>query len=182
MTDPTIATHRIYTGKVISLDVDQVRYPDGSTGEIEIVRHSGACAIVPFMSDPVGDDPQILLLRQYRYAAKGYLYEIPAGRIEDGETPIAAASRELREETGCTASLFTHLYTTYTTPGFTDEEIHTYMATGLTLGESATESDEFLEVITVTVSQALRMIQQGEIRDAKTSLAILYTAGFALGG
>lgn len=182
MSDSTIASHRIYTGKVISLDVDQVRFPDGSTGEVEMIRHPGACAIVPFMSDPAGNDPQILLLRQYRYAANGYLYEIPAGRMEPDEAPIATATRELREETGCSAASITHLYTTLTTPGFTDEEIHTYMATGLTMGESATESDEFLEVVTVTMSQALRMIQQGEIRDAKTSLAILYTAGFALGG
>jgi len=182
MSDPTIVSHRIYTGKVISLDVDQVRYPDGSTGELEIVRHPGACAVVPFMSDPAGNDPQILLLRQYRYAAGGYLYEIPAGRMEADEAPLAAAARELREETGCSATAFTHLYTTFTTPGFTNEEIHTYMATGLTAGEASHDSDEFLEVLTVTLSQALRMIQQGEIRDAKTSLAILYTAGFALGG
>jgi len=180
-TDAQIATHRIYTGKVISLDVDQVRYPDGSTGEAEVVRHPGAAAIVPFLTDPAGEDPQILLLRQYRYATGGYLYEIPAGRLNDGEAPAECARRELREETGCTASGITHLYTTFTTPGFTNEEIHTYMATGLTRGESATEADEFLEVLTVTVSQALRMIQQGEIRDAKTALAILYTAGFAIG-
>jgi ADP-ribose pyrophosphatase len=181
MSDSPIATHRIYTGKVISLDVDQVRFPDGSTGEVEVVRHPGACAIVPFLSDPEGEDPQILLLRQYRYATGGYLYEIPAGRIEDGEAPATTAARELREETGCSAATFRHLYTTYTTPGFTDEEIHIYMATGLTRGDQSPDADEFMEVLTVSLSQALRMIQQGEIRDAKTALGILYAAGFALG-
>lgn len=179
MSKSTIASHRIYSGKIVSLDVDQIRYPDGSTGEMEIVRHPGAAAIIPFVSDPAGDDPQIMLLKQYRYAADGYLYEIPAGKLEPGEEPRACAERELREETGCGAERVEHLFTTFTTPGFTDERIHTFMATGLTRGESATEKDEFLEVQTVTLSRALHMIQSGEIQDAKTSLAILFAAGFA---
>jgi ADP-ribose pyrophosphatase len=177
----TIATHRIYTGKIVTLDVDQVRFPNGSTGELEIIRHPGASAILPFLSDPAGDDPQILLLRQYRYAADSYLYEIPAGKLDAGETHAQCAVRELREETGCTAERIEHLFTTFTTPGFTDEQIHLYMAVGLTHGEPATELDEFLEVETVTLSRALHMIQQGEIRDAKTALAILYAAGFQSG-
>jgi len=181
MSDSTIATHRIFTGKVFSVDVDQVRYPDDSTGEVEIVRHPGACAILPFLSDPTGDDPQILLLKQYRYAAGGYLYEIPAGRLNPGEEPKDCAIRELREETGCTAESMELLYSTYTTPGFTDELIHTYMAVGLKHGPSATEADEFLEVLTVPLSRSLLMIQQGEIRDAKTALAIMYAAGFRAG-
>lgn len=177
----TIASHRIYTGKVVSLDVDQVRFPDGSTGELEMVRHPGASAIVPFLSDPAGEDPQILLLRQYRYAAGGYLYEVPAGKLEKGEEPRACAVRELREETGCTAERMEYLYTMYTTPGFTDEQIHIFLASGLTRGEAHHDADEFVEVHTITLSQALRMIQQGEIRDAKTALAILYAAGFCAG-
>ena len=82
----------------LNLDIDRVRFPDGSEGELEIIRHPGASAVVPFLSDPRGEDPQILLLRQYRYAADGYLYEIPAGRLDDGETPEACAARELKEE------------------------------------------------------------------------------------
>jgi len=177
----TIASHRIFTGHIVALDVDQVRFPDGSTGEMELIRHPGASAILPFLSDPTGDDPQILLLRQYRYAADGYLYEIPAGKLDAGETPAECAARELREETGCSAQRIEHLLTTFTTPGFTDEQIHIFMAIDLTQGESATESDEFLEVETVTLSRALHMIQQGDIRDAKTALAILYAAGFQAG-
>jgi ADP-ribose pyrophosphatase len=181
MSKATLATHRIFTGKVLSLDVDQVCFPDGSTGELEIIRHPGASAIVPFLSDPTGDDPQLLLLRQYRYATDGYLYEIPAGKLDPGESPSACAARELREETGCTAARIDHLCTTYTTPGFTDEQIHIFLAAGLTQGDAATETDEFLEVHTVTLSRALAMIQQGEIRDAKTALGILYAAGFKAG-
>ncbi|HXC24661.1 MAG TPA: NUDIX hydrolase [Gemmatimonadaceae bacterium] len=181
MSKSTIATHRIYTGKTISLDVDQVRFPNGSTGELEMVRHPGASAIVPFLTDPDGEDPQLLLIRQYRYAADRYLYEIPAGKLDPNETPAACAARELREETGCTAAHIEQLYTMYTTPGFTDEQIHIFMATGLTRGPAATEADEFLEVQTMTMSRALAMIQQGEIQDAKTALGILYVAGFKAG-
>lgn len=181
MSDSQIASHRIYTGKVVSLDVDQVRFPDGTTGEMEIIRHSGAAAILPFVSDPHGEDPQIMLLRQYRYAADGYLYEVPAGKLEKGEAPEACAVRELKEETGCSAERMEPLFSFLTTPGFTDELIHAFMATGLSAGEKQLEADEFSEVVTFKLSQALRMIQSNEIRDAKTALIILYAAGFSAG-
>jgi ADP-ribose pyrophosphatase len=110
-----IESRRVYTGKVISLDTDTVRFPDGSIGELEMIRHPGASAIVPFLSDPRGEDPQVLMIRQYRYAAEGYLFEIPAGRLNQGESPRDCAARELKEETGCTAEQFDHLLTMYTT-------------------------------------------------------------------
>ena len=176
-----IDSTRIHTGRVINLDVDRVRFPDGSEGELEMIRHPGASAIVPFLSDPAGDDPQLLLIRQYRYAADGYLYEIPAGRLDAGEDPRACAVRELREETGCSADHVEHLFTMYTTPGFTDEKIHLFMATGLTAGETAREADEFVETVPTPLSRALTMIQAGEIQDAKTALGILYAAGFRAG-
>ncbi len=182
MTMPAgLRTRRVYTGRVISLDVDQVRYPDGTVGELEIIRHPGASAVVPLLSDPRGDDPQLLLLEQYRYAAGGYLFEIPAGRLEPGETPLDCARRELREETGCTAERVEPLITLYTTPGFTDEQIHFFLATGITRGEATPEADEFARVVTLTFSRALEMIKAGEIRDAKTVAAILYVAGFHAG-
>jgi ADP-ribose pyrophosphatase len=176
-----IANKRQYTGRVINLDVDQVRFPNGKVGELEIIRHSGASAVLPFLGDPAGDDPMILLIRQYRYAADGFIYEIPAGRLEAGEPPEECAVRELREETGCTAAKMEHLYTMYTTPGFTDEKIHLFVATGLVRGESALEQDEFVEVVPTTMSAALRLIKDGTINDAKTALSILYIAGFFLG-
>jgi ADP-ribose pyrophosphatase len=176
-----VATRRVFTGRAINLDVDTVRFPDGSIGELEIVRHPGASAIVPFLSDPAGEDPQVLLIRQYRYAAGEYIYEVPAGTLDDGESPDECARRELREETGCTAERVEHMYTIYTTPGFTDERIHLYMAVGLTRGEAGREADEFMEVEAVSLSRALEMIERGELRDAKSALALLYAAGFRAG-
>ena len=176
-----LASERIHTGKIIKVDQDRIRYPDGSEAEVDIVRHPGASAIVPFLSDPEGEDPQILLLRQYRYAADGYLFEIPAGRLDPGETPAACAARELKEETGCTAKQIEPLITMVTTPGFTDERIHLFIATELSHGEAAREADEFADVIVMHLSEALELIQRGEIVAGKTALGILYAAGFKTG-
>lgn len=176
-----IGSRRVYSGRIISLDVDQVRFPNGSTGELEMVRHAGAAAVVPFLSDPMGEDPQILLLKQYRYAAESYLYEIPAGRLDEGETPADCARRELQEETGCTAEQVEPLMSMYSTPGFSDERIHLFMASGLTQGNSGPEPDEFIEVEAMPLSRALNMVKAGEIPDGKTALALLYVAGFRLG-
>jgi len=178
VTPGKIRSERIYTGRIINLDRDTVRFPDGSVGELEMIRHPGASAIVPFVSEPTGDDPQILMIKQYRYAAEEYLYEIPAGRLDSGEEPLACARRELKEETGCTARSIEFLFTMFTTPGFTDERIHVFMATGLERGETAHESDEFMTLETVTLSTALRFIQEGRIKDGKTALGILFAAGF----
>jgi ADP-ribose diphosphatase len=176
-----ISSRRVYTGRVINVDIDTVRFPNGSTGELEIVRHPGASAVVPFLSDPSSDDPQILLIKQYRYAAEDFIWEIPAGKLDGDEDPLVCARRELLEETGCTAEDIEPLCTFYTTPGFTDELIHTFMATGLTRGTVAHEKDEFMSLETVTLSHALELIRTGELKDAKSALAILYVAGFRLG-
>jgi ADP-ribose pyrophosphatase len=177
--DAQLASRELYRGKIVALNRDTVRFPDGTvTEEFDIVRHPGASAIVPFMSDPGGDDPQLLLLRQYRYAAGGYIYEIPAGRLDEGESPEQCAARELKEETGCTAEQMVRLTTMFTTPGFTDEVIHLFMATTLTHGESNREADEFVDVVIVGLAEALELIRTGEILDAKTALGILFAAGF----
>lgn len=173
-----LSSRRVYTGKIVHLDIDTVRFPDGSAGELEMFRHPGASAVVPFLSDPAGEDPQLLLIKQYRYAAGGYLYEIPAGRLDPGEDPADCARRELQEETGCTAERVERLTTIFTTPGFCDEQIHLFLATGLTRGEHQREKDEFLEVETLPLSRALAMVEAGEIRDGKTVAGLLYAAGF----
>ena len=176
-----LAHRRIYSGKIVNLDVDSVRYPDGSTGELEMVRHPGAAAVLPVASDPAGADPTVLLIRQYRYATGGHLLEIPAGRLGPGEEPAACARRELQEEVGVTAGRVERLTTIWTTPGFTDERIHLFWAADLTPGAHAREPDEFIEVVPHPLSQALHLVQRGEICDAKTVAAILYMAGFTLG-
>jgi len=175
------STRRAFTGRIVKVDIDSVRLPNGETAELEMIRHPGASAVVPFLSDPTGDDPQILLIRQFRHAANGFIYEIPAGKLDDGEAPEHCAARELREETGCTAAKLEHLCTFYTTPGFTDEKIHAYMATGLTQGETRHQRDEVMTVETVTLSRALELIRTGELNDAKSALSILYVTGFRLG-
>lgn len=173
-----LGTRELYAGKIITLNRDTVRLPDGKVTEMDIARHSGASAVVPFLSGPLGDEPQVLLIRQYRFAAGGYIYEIPAGRLEPDEAPIDCAARELKEETGCTADHIEPLTTILTTPGFTDEVIHVFMATGLTHGAHNREADEFVEVIIMRLSEALERISRGEITDAKTVLSLLFAAGF----
>ena len=171
---------RIHTGRVINLDVDTVRFPDDSKGELEIIRHPGAAAVVPFASDPRGDDPIVLLIQQYRYATDGTLIEIPAGRLNPGEDPRACAQRELLEEVGVKAGRVERLTTIWTTPGFTDERIHLFWAADLTADKHAREPDEFIEVVRKPLSESLELIRSGVISDAKTALALLFVAGLVL--
>jgi ADP-ribose pyrophosphatase len=176
-----LGSRELYEGKIITLNRDTVRLPDGTVAEMDIARHPGASAVVPFMSGPLGDEPQILLIRQYRFAAGGYIYEIPAGRLDPDEKPIDCAARELKEETGCTADHMEPLTTILTTPGFTDEVIHIFMATGLTHGQHHREADEFVELVIMRLSEALERVSSGEITDAKTVLSLLFAAGFKTG-
>lgn len=172
-----VSSRRVYTGRVVSLDVDTVRFPNGAVGKLEMIRHSGASAVVPILVVPSGER-QVLLIRQYRYAAEGFVYEIPAGRLDNGETPEACAHRELKEETGYTAEHMVGLTTIFTTPGFTDERIHLFLATGLVSGAAALESDEVLDLHPVPFGYALEMIRSGEIQDGKTISALLFVARF----
>jgi ADP-ribose pyrophosphatase len=176
-----LSSRRVYTGRVVGLDVDTVRYPDGSTGELELIRHPGAAAVVPVASDPSGDNPTLLLIRQYRYATGGALWEIPAGRLAPGEDPAVCARRELLEEVGVTAGRVERLTTIWTTPGFTDERIHLFWAADLKAGVHAREEDEFIEVVPRPLSDTLAAIRSGEICDAKTVVAVLYMAGYIVG-
>ncbi|OGU12002.1 MAG: ADP-ribose pyrophosphatase [Gemmatimonadetes bacterium RIFCSPLOWO2_12_FULL_68_9] len=176
-----VETRRAYTGRLINVDVDTVQAPDGSTLKLELVRHPGAAAVVPLLSDPAGTDPQVLLIQQYRYAAGGPIWEVPAGVLEPGETPEECARRELLEETGARAERIEYLTTIYTTPGFTDERIHLFLATGITAGEPRPMSDEFLVVEAKPLSRVLEMIRDRVVVDGKSIVALLYLAGFRLG-
>ena len=175
---PPVASRRIHSGRVLDLDIDTVRFPDGSTGELEMIRHPGAAAVVPFLGDPRGADPEVLLIRQFRHAADGWIWEIPAGRLDGGEAPEACAHRELQEETGFTAAGLERLTTIYTTPGFTDERIHLFAATGLTDGDHSREADEFLELHRLRWSAVLELMGTGQVTDAKTLIALLFVQSY----
>lgn len=172
-----ISTERIYSGRMLNLDRDTVRFPDGHTGELEMVRHPGAAAVLPFLDDPAtADDPRVVLIRQFRHAADGFIWEVPAGKLDQGEAdhPERCARRELQEETGYTADRVERLTTIYTTPGFTDERIHLFTAHGLHAGEHEREADEFVEVHQIRWSEVLRMVREGEIVDGKSVVTILF--------
>ena len=160
-------TRNIYTGKVITLNVDTVQLPNGVTVDLETIRHPGAAAVVP-----VKDDGTVVLIRQFRHAAGGFIYEIPAGKLAPGEDPLHCAARELEEEVGYRASTFELLSSIFTAPGFADEVIHVYKATGLTKGLQHLDRDEVLDVVEMPLSEAITKIEDGTIRDGKTIVGL----------
>ncbi|MBW3533763.1 MAG: NUDIX hydrolase [Gemmatimonadetes bacterium] len=148
---------------------------------MEMIRHPGASAVLPVVGSLDEDDPDVLLLRQYRYASGGYLYEVPAGiPDEPGEPWEQCARRELEEETGWRAGALRHLTRIYTTPGFCDEVIHLFLATDLEPGTSHLDEDEFLEVVRIPFSRALEWVRDGTVVDCKSVATLLYAA-LALG-
>lgn len=175
---PLVSTSRLYSGRIVNLDLDTVRFPDDSVGQLEMLRHPGASAVVPFLDPPGGADPRVVLIRQFRHAADGYIWEIPAGRLDAGEAPERCAERELEEETGMRARRLERLTTIYTTPGFTDERIHLFLAEGLEPGAEHREADEFMELHTLRWSDVLAMIERGAITDGKTLVSLLFVQGF----
>ncbi|MEO8200121.1 MAG: NUDIX hydrolase [Gemmatimonadota bacterium] len=173
-----LSSERIYTGRVLNLDLDTVEFPNRSTGKLEMIRHPGAAAVLPFLDDPASDNPQVVLIRQFRHATDDFVYEIPAGRLDAGESPETCAQRELEEETGYSSTVLSRLTTIYTTPGFTDERIHLFVASGLTQGQHRREADEFMEVHALPWSEVLTMIKNGKIVDGKTISTILFVQCF----
>ncbi len=173
-----VSTTRLYSGRIVNLDLDSVRFPNDSVGQLEMLRHPGASAVVPFLDPPGEADPRVVLIRQFRHAADGYIWEVPAGRLDEGEAPETCAERELEEETGMRARRLERLTTIYTTPGFTDERIHLFLAEGLEPGAEHREADEFMELHTVRWSTVMAMIERGEITDGKTLVSLLFVQSF----
>ena len=165
-------SRRIFKGRVVTLDIDTVTLPNGATIELEMIHHPGAAAVVPMK-----EDGTVILIRQYRHAAGGYIYEIPAGKLHPGEDPKLCAARELQEEIGYRADSLELLTSILTTPGFTDEVIHIYKGTGLTKGKQDLDHDEVIEIVELPLEKALAQIIDGTIRDGKTIVG-LQTAYF----
>lgn len=158
----------IYSGRVVNLNLETITLPNGAKIEMEVIHHPGAAAVVPMK-----DENTVLLIRQYRHAVGGYILEIPAGTLRPNESPRDCASRELEEEIGLRASTLEPVVTFFTTPGFTDEVIHIYKATGLAQGIQRLDRDEVLEVIDLPMERALSLIKDGTIRDGKTIVGLL---------
>jgi ADP-ribose pyrophosphatase len=162
-----MGTKKIYSGKVVTLNIDTVTLPNGVTIDLEIVRHPGAAAVVPLK-----ENGTVVLIKQFRHAAGGFIYEIPAGKLHPGEDPKNCAARELEEEIGYQAGKLDLVSSIFTAPGFTDEVIHIYKATGLTKGRQQLDRDEVLEIVEVPLQEAIEMIRVGSIRDAKTMVGL----------
>ena len=157
----------IYSGKVVELGIDSIVLPDGRPHTLEIVRHPGGAAVVA--ADQQG---RLCLLRQYRYAAGGWLWELPAGKCEGGEDPLDTAQRELEEEAGLQAGTWEKLGSTFMTPGFCDEVIHLYLARQLTAVAPRPESHELLERHWVPYAEVLSWSRDGTLRDAKSIIGL----------
>jgi len=168
MKERCLETRKIYSGRVVALRIDRVMLPSGRKSIREVVEHRGAVAAIPVKGD------KIVLIRQYRYPVDEVIYEIPAGTREKNETPDETMARELEEEIGYRAGRLTHLFTFYSTPGFTTEKISIYLAEELEPVERRPEHDENIEVVEVEKERIPEMIKNGEIRDGKTIAALCY--------
>ena len=163
-----LSSRRVYRGKVLSLDLDEVEEPGGVRTTREVVRHSGSVAVLA-----IQDDGRIVLVRQYRYPVDDALWELPAGRLDAGESPEEAAQRELQEEIGFKAGQLQKMAFFHTSPGFCDESMHVFRATGLVASKAHGDEDERIEVQAFALADLEAMIDRGEIREGKTLVAIL---------
>lgn len=167
-----ISSRTVYRGPIFWVTTDEVQEPGGVRVRRDIIHHTGSVVILAV--DQSGLTPRVLLERQYRHAAKDYLWELPAGRIEPGEKPLLAAQRELLEETGYAADYWRPIFTFYASPGFVSETMWVYLATGLRPGKAQPEDDEMIRKRLVPVPNAVRMALNGTIRDAKTISSVLW--------
>jgi ADP-ribose pyrophosphatase len=168
--ETAVVEHKeIYSGKIVILHVDTIRQPSGRNTIREVVLHPGGVTAVPIL-----DDGRILLIRQFRYPIGKFILELPAGKLDSGQSPLDTVARELEEEIGYRAGRLTHECTFYTTPGISNESIHLFMARELTPCAQRLEEGEHITVEAHSVEECLQKIQTGEINDGKTILGILW--------
>lgn len=171
MNEKTLSQKTIYRGKILDLVLKKVLLPNGHIASREIIVHEGVIAVIPIL-----EDGRIIMVKQYRKPAELTTIEIPAGRIDPGETPQAAVHRELKEETGFVSKKIKKLMSFYPAIGYCSEKIHLFTARGLTLQKPDPDDDECIEVIKISLKRALKMIDQGKIIDSKSILGLLYLA------
>lgn len=164
----TLAHRRVYEGRIIAVDVDEIEEAGGVRAVREVVRHAGSVAALP-----VHEDGRVVLVRQYRYPVDQDVWELPAGRLDAGESPAEGARRELEEEVGLRAALLEPISVFYTTPGFCDETMHLFRATALSAVPARPEGDERIEAGTFTLAEARDMVRRGVVREGKTLVALL---------
>jgi len=169
-----LSSRVVYRGPAFWVTADQVLEPTGVRARRDIVHHTGSVVVLAVDESKV--EPRVLLERQYRHAAKQFMWELPAGRIDRGEQELPAAKRELLEETGYTASSWRRIFTFYASPGFVAETMSTYLAKGLKPGAAQPEEDEVIQVRMVPLSTAVGMVMRNTIRDAKTISGVLWLA------
>jgi ADP-ribose pyrophosphatase len=169
-----LSSKPVFDGKVFSVTSDKVKEPNGIVARRDVVHHSGSVVILAI--DETGGEPRVLLERQYRYATRDYLLELPAGSLDPGEEPLAAGKRELMEETGYRARQWKRALRFYPSPGFLDEVMTIYLARGLTAGDAQPEADESIAYQLVPLAHAIKMVLSGKIRDGKTISGVLWLA------
>ena len=167
-----LSSREVYRGPVFWITRDEVLEPSGIRARRDIVRHTGSVVIMPV--DDSAAEPRVLLLRQYRHAAQQYLWELCAGRIDEGESELVAAKRELREETGYSARLWKRIFRYYASPGFVDETMAVYFARDLKAGAAEPEEDEVIQVKFFPLGEAVSMVMSGKIQDGKTIAGVLW--------
>ena len=172
-TAEVLSSETVYKGRIFYVTADEVREPGNVTAKRDVVRHSGSVVVLAVDTQVNPADPGILLIRQYRHAAGKFLLELPAGRIEPGEELMAAAKRELIEETGYRAAKWSKHTTYYASPGFLSEAMNIVLAEDLTLGEATPEDDERIELLMTPLSEVIAMMHRGEIEDGKTLIGVL---------
>ncbi len=165
--EEAVEKNRLFDGKVIKLNVDKVKLENGEIAVREVIRHSGGAAVLA-----VDENNDLFFVRQYRYACEEEMLEIPAGKLNEGEDPLECAKRELLEETGLKAETWEAVGVFRPSPGYTDEKLYVYIARNLTLGKQNLDEDEFLDVVKLNATKAIKKVENGEITDAKSVIAI----------
>jgi ADP-ribose pyrophosphatase len=171
-----VSSEVVYTGPLFRVLHDKIIEPGGRRNERDVIRHNGSVVILAIDTSKSRKNPWVVMERQYRHAANQYLWELPAGKLDPGETPLAGAQRELKEETGYIARKWRPLVEYYASPGFLGESMRVFLAEGLQAGEAHPEEDEQIELRLVRLSEVLKMIEKGAILDGKTLTSVLLYA------